>query len=254
MNLCPLLHRLNPAVYMMLALLCLNGTPCRTSSPFFLCFFALNYLFLFVRVAIVSSLLDLRGKGGGTISGRVEEEVKTYLGINGNTYTNTKRCACACPCVWTPMSGDSEPPPQLPVGDHGYLACRRCRLIITEQQFLHEGCQVCGTGPVSREELLDVATAEFSNFIGLIAPEKSWVGRLINRTNCPNGVFATELCDEDESGEEDEEVEENDVYDEDEDGDSGNDVDNTNGDGMPGEDKLGPVMTDEELLLAMSGA
>nr|CCC93161.1 conserved hypothetical protein [Trypanosoma congolense IL3000] len=101
------------------------------------------------------------------------------------------------------MSGPLEVPPQLPIGDRGYLACRQCRLIITEQQFLRDGCSICGTGPVSREELPDVATAEFSNFIGLIAPEKSWVGRLIQRTDCPNGVFATELCEEGDEDEED---------------------------------------------------
>ncbi|KAG8348782.1 Spt4 RpoE2 zinc finger [Trypanosoma vivax] len=145
------------------------------------------------------------------------------------------------------MVDDVEPPPQLPVGERGYLACRQCRLVLTEKQFLLEGCGVCGTGPVSRQELPDVTTAEFANFVGLIAPEKSWIARLIGKTDCPNGVFAAEIemhdeeqsegdDDDDDNEEEEEAVEEGDGQGE--------------GEGEQGSGGVPPMMTDEELLLA----
>ncbi|KEG12983.1 hypothetical protein DQ04_01291130 [Trypanosoma grayi] len=146
-----------------------------------------------------------------------------------------------------------EPPPQLPIGDRAYLACRRCRLVLTEQQFLRDGCSLCGTGPVRREELLDVATADFTNFVGLIAPEKSWVARLIGKTDCPNGVFAAALDDE-EMEEEDEEEDAAAADDDDEDdgvgdADEADEVAREKNDGAPKSDRnLPPVMTDDELL------
>ncbi|KAF5225503.1 hypothetical protein ECC02_001266 [Trypanosoma cruzi] len=148
-----------------------------------------------------------------------------------------------------------EPPPQLPIGDRGYLACRQCRLILTETQFIRDGCSVCGTGPVSRDELHDVTTADFSNFVGLIAPEKSWVARMIGRTGCPNGVFAAMLNDEDEeeidsnndgddgAAEEDDNEEEVGVGDEHTDGGGGH-----RDDTPPSSRPAMPVMTDEEFL------
>ncbi|ESL07420.1 hypothetical protein TRSC58_00790 [Trypanosoma rangeli SC58] len=145
----------------------------------------------------------------------------------------------------------AEPPPQLPIGDRGYLACRQCRLVLTETQFLRDGCSVCGTGPVRREELHDVATADFSNFVGLIAPEKSWVARMIGRTGCPNGVFAAVLNEEDEHEDEDEDDANSDNEEEDVGGD---DASADEGEGhqgsTPPDSRRGrmPVITDEELL------
>ncbi|ORC92237.1 uncharacterized protein TM35_000044510 [Trypanosoma theileri] len=146
----------------------------------------------------------------------------------------------------SPALTAEEPPPPLPVGDRDYRACRRCRLVLTAPQFLRDGCPVCGTAPPGREELHDVTTADFANFIGLIAPEKSWVARLIGRTNCPNGVFAAALDDDDDDdmGEEEEEEEGEEEDDEDE----GNEPQQEEEE--EGEEKMPrpPVMTDEELL------
>lgn len=113
------------------------------------------------------------------------------------------------------VADDVEPPPQLPVDSKGYFACRRCRRILNEVQWHAEGCTECGTGPISHGELMDHATARFKNYIGLIAPEHSWVGRLIQKKNCPNGVFAEMLSDEDEL-EDEEELDEDEVLPEDE--------------------------------------
>ncbi|RNF06505.1 hypothetical protein TraAM80_04009 [Trypanosoma rangeli] len=145
----------------------------------------------------------------------------------------------------------AEPPPQLPIGDRGYLACRQCRLVLTETQFLRDGCSVCGTGPIRREELHDVATADFSNFVGLIAPEKSWVARMIGRTGCPNGVFAAVLNDEDEDdANSDNEEEEEEVMG---DGASADEGEGHQGN-TPPDSRRGrmPVITDEELLATMN--
>ncbi|KAH9601531.1 Spt4/RpoE2 zinc finger [Trypanosoma melophagium] len=139
-----------------------------------------------------------------------------------------------------------EPPPPLPVGDRDYRACRRCRLVLTAPQFLREGCSVCGTAPPRREELNDATTADFTNFIGLIAPEKSWVARLIGRTNCPNGVFAAAINDEEDEEDEGEEEE-------DDERDETNEQQEGEGEGEEEEEEeekmhQPPVMTDEELL------
>ncbi|RNF26264.1 uncharacterized protein Tco025E_01387 [Trypanosoma conorhini] len=144
----------------------------------------------------------------------------------------------------------AEPPPQLPIGDRGYLACRQCRLVLTEAQFLRDGCSVCGTGPVRREELHDVATADFSNFVGLIAPEKSWVARIIGRTGCPNGVFAAVLNDDGDDDDDDDDDDggahssHDDEVDDEEEGEEEGPKDNT----PPSSRREVPVITDEELL------
>ncbi|CCW62086.1 unnamed protein product [Phytomonas sp. EM1] len=92
---------------------------------------------------------------------------------------------------------DIEPPPQLPVKHRNYYCCRNCRRILAESQWYAEGCSECGTGPIRRDELLEYASSHFHNFFGLIAPEKSWVARLIGKKRCLNGVFAEAISDED---------------------------------------------------------
>lgn len=98
---------------------------------------------------------------------------------------------------------DVEPPPQLPIEGKGYFACRNCKRILNETQWYEEGCAECLTGPISRGDLTEYATGKFRNFIGLIGPEKSWVGKLIGKTQCPNGIYAEMLSDEDELDEDD---------------------------------------------------
>ncbi|CCW69441.1 unnamed protein product [Phytomonas sp. Hart1] len=101
-----------------------------------------------------------------------------------------------------------EPPPQLPIGHKNYFCCRTCRRILSESQWYAEGCSECGTGPIRRGELLEYASSHFHNFFGLIAPEKSWVARLIRKKNCANGVFAEAISDEElEADKEDAEME-----------------------------------------------
>eukprot|EP00796_Vickermania_ingenoplastis_P005297 gene5297-3800_t len=100
-----------------------------------------------------------------------------------------------------------EAPPQLPVDGKGYFACRSCRRVLNEVQWYAEGCLECSTGPVSRGDLMEYATAKFTNFIGLVAPEQSWVGRFIGkslgaqereRSAYLGGIYAEKLSDEDE--------------------------------------------------------
>lgn len=98
-----------------------------------------------------------------------------------------------------------EPPPQLPVDGKGYFACRQCRRILNETQWYTEGCADCATGKIGRGELMEYATPNFTNFIGLVAPSQSWVGRLIGKTSCSNGVFAEVLSDDDEDDMDEEE-------------------------------------------------
>lgn len=96
------------------------------------------------------------------------------------------------------LGSASEPPPQLPVDGRGYLACRNCRRILNETQWYTEGCVECATGPISRGEIMEYATAKFTNFFGIVAPDQSWVSRLIGKKNCPNGIFAEGLSEDDE--------------------------------------------------------
>lgn len=95
-----------------------------------------------------------------------------------------------------PFPSHEEPPPQLPVEGRGYLACRNCRRILNETQWYSEGCIECSTGPISRGEIMEYATPKFTNFFGIVAPDQSWVSRLIGKRKCPNGIFAEILSDE----------------------------------------------------------
>lgn len=64
---------------------------------------------------------------------------------------------------------------------------------------------MCRTGPVPRGDLISFASTHFANFVGLVAPERSWVARLIGKDveGTPNGVYAEALSDEDALDEED---------------------------------------------------
>ncbi|KAG5491117.1 hypothetical protein JIQ42_01012 [Leishmania sp. Namibia] len=97
-----------------------------------------------------------------------------------------------------PAEEQVEAPPQLPLTDGRYYACRRCRRILSEIQWYETGCVECSAmmGIPDRDNLLDFATPHFHNFIGLIAPGQSWVARLIMKSReQTNGVFAEALSD-----------------------------------------------------------
>ncbi|KAG5467360.1 hypothetical protein CUR178_01003 [Leishmania enriettii] len=98
-----------------------------------------------------------------------------------------------------PAEEQVEAPPQLPLTDGRYYACRRCRRILSEIQWYATGCVECSAmmGVPDRDNLLDFATPHFHNFIGLIAPGQSWVARLIMKSReQTNGVFAETLSDD----------------------------------------------------------
>lgn len=113
-----------------------------------------------------------------------------------------------------PTISYEEPPPQLPVDGRGYLACRNCRRILNESQWYTQGCIECRTGPISRGDIMEYATARFTNFFGIIAPDQSWVSRLIGKQKCPNGIFADAVSDDDELNEDEDVDEENENDDE----------------------------------------
>lgn len=98
------------------------------------------------------------------------------------------------------VENEVEAPPQLPLTDGRYFACRRCHRILSESQWYAQGCSECSPtmGIPDRLTLMDYATPHFHNFIGLIAPQKSWVARLIMKSNeSTNGVFAEAISDDD---------------------------------------------------------
>ena len=95
-----------------------------------------------------------------------------------------------------------EEQPQLPVGDRNYVACKQCHSILTEPQFLLEGCRKCGTTAESREDVSAYTTTDFQGCVGLVSSEHSWIARVIGCGHMPSGVYAAymnaELDDEDD--------------------------------------------------------
>lgn len=83
-----------------------------------------------------------------------------------------------------------EEAPQLPLGTKDYVACRKCHSILTQPQFNRDGCRKC--------ELDGEVTNKFTGFVGLIAPELSWVARMIGCGHMPSGIYAATLEDEDD--------------------------------------------------------
>eukprot|EP00758_Cryptobia_borreli_P003075 Tbor_TRINITY_DN3508_c0_g1::TRINITY_DN3508_c0_g1_i1::g.2923::m.2923/K15171/SUPT4H1, SPT4; transcription elongation factor SPT4 len=101
-----------------------------------------------------------------------------------------------------PHSEDTIVPPkplQLPREPKGLRACRRCRRILTEIQFIHESCANCRDSedpvPSTRQEVEESTVHNFSGYIGLINPERSWVARLMGSRNVRQGIYAFELDD-----------------------------------------------------------
>lgn len=89
---------------------------------------------------------------------------------------------------------DVEEAPQLPLGTKDYVACRKCHTILTQPQFAKDGCFKC----LEEDKDMNHVTNKFTGFVGLIAPEHSWVARMIGCTHMPSGVYAATLEDEDD--------------------------------------------------------
>lgn len=136
-----------------------------------------------------------------------------------------------------------EPPPQLPRGQSGYYACRTCRRILVEPQWVTDGCLGCHTGAVARAELSNYATPHFANFFGLIDPEHSWVARLIGKARpgveCPNAIYAERIEDQDEEDEEDGDDDDDGGDDGEGDSDDGDDATGPKRDRIEGDELLG---------------
>jgi transcription elongation factor SPT4 len=89
---------------------------------------------------------------------------------------------------------DVEEAPQLPLGTRDYVACRKCHTILTQPQFAKDGCYKC----LEEDRDMNHVTNKFTGFVGLVAPEHSWVARMIGCTHMPSGIYAATLEDDDE--------------------------------------------------------
>mmetsp|Transcript_76825 Transcript_76825/g.89259 ORF Transcript_76825/g.89259 Transcript_76825/m.89259 type:complete len:131 (-) Transcript_76825:68-460(-) len=101
--------------------------------------------------------------------------------------------------------GDVEPKPQLPRGDKNYIACKGCHTILTEIQYMEEGCQKCGERAETREGLVEHTTNRFFHAVGLVAPQHSWIARVIGCSHMPTSVYAAALEEEEAQDDQDEE-------------------------------------------------
>lgn len=93
---------------------------------------------------------------------------------------------------------EEEEAPQLPLGNKDYVACRKCHTILTYPQYMRDGCFKC----TDEEKEAGNVTTKFTGFIGLVAPEHSWVARTIGCAHMPSGVYAAVL-EEDEVDDDD---------------------------------------------------
>ena len=103
--------------------------------------------------------------------------------------------------------------PQLPYSDRHLRACKKCHTVLTEPQFLNEGCRNCQTDAISRGDLDHLTTTKFHGCIGVVDSSKSWVARVVGlHRNAPSAVYAAYVEAEDS-----EEDDEEDQYDDDDD-------------------------------------
>lgn len=107
-------------------------------------------------------------------------------------------------------ASEDDDRPQLPIGTKNYVACRKCHSVLTEPQYMQVGCFKCGERVETREGLAAATTQKFRHFIGLVAPEHSWVARSIGCSHMPNGVYAAALDDEDDEDNEEDEYDDDD--------------------------------------------
>lgn len=90
---------------------------------------------------------------------------------------------------------------QLPREPKLLRACKHCRRVLTERQFMAEGCATCNPQVMnqpermSRREMEGQTTANFSGYIGIIDSRTSWAARLMGARKVPMGVYAFEIKD-----------------------------------------------------------
>ena len=103
-------------------------------------------------------------------------------------------------------------PPNLPIGhEKTFVACKDCRIVLSQTQFMQSGCPNCeeDSGPMDRDEVADRTTLNFASFIGVVDSSSSWVARVIGQGNSPSAIYAaTVQRDDDEEYNDDEEAEE----------------------------------------------
>ncbi|UVC49446.1 transcription factor [Theileria orientalis] len=71
-------------------------------------------------------------------------------------------------------------------------ACIRCRLIMTEDQFYENGCGNCTHLQMDgdRRRTLDCTSSNFSGFLSIMDPERSWSAKYNNLINLIPGCYA----------------------------------------------------------------
>ena len=70
-------------------------------------------------------------------------------------------------------------------------ACLRCKIILSTQQFLREGCPNCtGDYVGDRQAVEQLTTRNYSGTAAVIDPARSWVGRNIKVESFVPGVYA----------------------------------------------------------------
>jgi transcription elongation factor SPT4 len=70
-------------------------------------------------------------------------------------------------------------------------ACLRCKIILSTQQFIREGCPNCEDDYVGdRQAVEQLTTRNFSGTAAIIDPSRSWVGRNIKVESFVPGVYA----------------------------------------------------------------
>jgi transcription elongation factor SPT4 len=70
-------------------------------------------------------------------------------------------------------------------------ACLRCKIVLSTQQFIREGCPNCtGDYVGDRQAVEQLTTRNFSGTAAIIDPTKSWVGRNIKVDGLVPAVYA----------------------------------------------------------------
>lgn len=70
-------------------------------------------------------------------------------------------------------------------------ACLRCKIVLSTQQFIREGCPNCVDDYVGdRQAVEQLTTRNFSGTAAIIDPARSWVGRNIKVESFVPGVYA----------------------------------------------------------------
>ena len=89
--------------------------------------------------------------------------------------------------------GSDEQPDQfaLPSALTKLRACLRCKIVLSTQQFIREGCPNCeGDYVGDRQAVEQLTTRNFSGTAAVIDPARSWVGRNIKVETFVPGVYA----------------------------------------------------------------